>query len=54
MTTVADAWSVAVDAVIADNTLNRQGFVDALQTVLDGVSNAEGNAFCVFLTSSVM
>ena len=47
MTTVADAWDTAVDAVIADNTLNRGGFVDALQTVIDrGLSNAEGNAFC--------
>ena len=46
MTTVAEAYGAAVDAVIADNTLNRAGFVDALQTVLtQGVSNAEGNAF---------
>ena len=47
MPTVAEAYDAAVDAVIADNTLNRQGFVDAIQTVItQGVSNAEGNAFC--------
>lgn len=46
MTTVADAYNAGVDAVIADNTLNRGGFVDAIQTVItQGVSNAEGNAF---------
>ena len=46
MTTVADAYNAAVDAVIADNSLNRAGFVDALQTVIDaGMSNAEGNAW---------
>ena len=46
MTTVAEAYDAAVDAVIADNTLNRGGFVDAMQTVIDqGMSNAEGNAF---------
>ena len=46
MTTVAEAWGAAVDAVIADNTLNRGGFVDAMQTVItQGLSNAEGNAF---------
>ena len=44
MTTVADAYNAAVDAVIADNTLNRAGFVDALQTVItNGLSNQEGN-----------
>ena len=47
MPTVADAYNAAVDAVIADNTLNRGGFVDAIQTVItQGLSNAEGNAFC--------
>ena len=46
MTTVADAWQAGIDAVVADNTLNRAGFVDALQTVItDGLSNAEGNAY---------
>lgn len=46
MTTVSDAWAAGVDAVIADNSLNRGGFVDAIQTVItQGVSNAEGNAF---------
>ena len=47
MPTVADAYNAAVDAVIADNTLNRAGFVDAMQTVIDrGMSNQEGNDFC--------
>ena len=46
MTTVADAWAAGVDAVIADNNLNRGGFVDAMQTVITaGFSNADGNAF---------
>lgn len=47
MTTIADTFNAAVDAVIADNTLNRGGFVDAMQTVVTtGLSNAEGNDFC--------
>jgi hypothetical protein len=46
MTTVADAFEAGIDAVLADNTLNRAGFVDAMQTVITtGLSNAEGNAF---------
>ena len=46
MTTVADAYQAGIDAIVADNTLNRGGFVDAMQTVItDGLSNAEGNAY---------
>ena len=46
MSRYEDAWQAGIDAVIADNTLNRGGFVDALQTVIDrGLTNAEGNAF---------
>ena len=46
MTTLGDVWQAGIDAVIADNTLNRQGFVDAMQTVItSGLSNAEGNDF---------
>lgn len=45
-TTIAEVYEAGVDAVIADNTLNRAGFVDALQTVITtGLSNAEGNAY---------
>ena len=41
-----EVFEAGVDAVIADNTLNRQGFVDAMQTVVtSGFSNAEGNAW---------
>lgn len=44
MTTPADAWQAGIDAVVADNTLNRGGFVDALQTVLvRRFTNQEGN-----------
>ncbi len=47
MTTINDAWQAGIDAVVADNTLNRAGFVDALQTVLDRrFSNGDGNAWC--------
>lgn len=46
MTTINEAWQAGIDAVVADNTLNRGGFTDALQTVItDGLSNAEGNAW---------
>lgn len=46
MTTINEAWQAGIDAVVADNTLNRSGFVDAVQTVIDrGLSNAEGNAW---------
>ena len=44
MSTYNDAWQAGIDAVVADNTLNRQGFVDALQTVITiQFSNQEGN-----------
>lgn len=46
MSTLSDAWQAGIDAVIADNTINRQGFVDAIQTVVtQGLSNQEGNDF---------
>ena len=46
MTTINEAWQAGIDAVVSDNTLNRGGFVDAMQTVItDGLSNAEGNDY---------
>ena len=46
MANVRDAWEAGVDAVIADPTINRAAFVDAMQTVItQGLSNAEGNAY---------
>ena len=46
MTDIALAYQAGVDAVVADNGLNRGGFVDAMQTVItDNFSNAEGNAY---------
>ena len=46
MAELSEAWQAGIDAVIADNPLNRGGFVDALQTVAtSGLSNAEGNDF---------
>lgn len=43
---IEDAYQAGIDAVVADNTLNRGGFVDAMQTVItDGLDNAEGNAY---------
>lgn len=42
MTTAAEAWQAGIDAVVADNTLNRGGFADAIRTVLVfRFSNAE-------------
>ncbi len=44
MTTTRDGFEAGIDAVLADNTLNRQGFVDAVQTVItSSLSNQEGN-----------
>ncbi len=45
MTTNADAYQAGVDAVIADNTLNQNGFEDAVRTVATGISNAEADAW---------
>lgn len=42
MTTSTDAYQAGIDAVVADNTLNRGGFIDAIQATITGVSNAEG------------
>jgi hypothetical protein len=47
MTTYTDAWNAGIDAIIADPTLNRGGFVDAIQTVITiRFNNAAGNAWC--------
>lgn len=44
MTTSTDGYQAGIDAVIADNTLNRGGFIDAIQTELPGVGqNAAGD-----------
>lgn len=44
MADIREAWQAGVDAVVADNTINRGGFVDALQTVITTqFSNQEGN-----------
>lgn len=46
MATLQEAFEAGVDAVIADPTINRGAFVDAMQTVITaGLSNAEGNAW---------
>ncbi len=46
MATIEEAYQAGIDAVVADNTLNRGGFVDAMQLVItDNFSNAEGNAY---------
>lgn len=41
MNTNADAWAAGIDAVIADNTLNRGGFADAIRTVATLSNNGE-------------
>ena len=46
MTIYEDAWQAGIDAVIADPTINRGAFVDAMQTVItSGLANSEGNAY---------
>jgi hypothetical protein len=46
MTTISEAYEAAVDAVIADNTLAKSGFRDAIKTVATtGLSNAETTAW---------
>lgn len=45
MTTNVDAYRAGVDAVIADNTLNQNGFENAVKTVATGINNAEADAW---------
>jgi len=46
MTTIRDAYEAGVDAVLADNTLNKGGFADAIRTVLvSNFTNAEATAW---------
>jgi len=46
MPTTRDAFEAGIDAVIADNTLSRGGFADAIRTVLTAdFSNAEATAW---------
>ena len=46
MTTINEAYQAGIDAVVADNALNRGGFADAMRTVLTAqFSNAEATAW---------
>lgn len=46
MTTINDAWQAGIIAVVADNTLNKGGFADAVRTVISSnYSNAEAVAW---------
>jgi hypothetical protein len=46
MITLSEAWQAGIDAVVADNSLNRGQFTDAMQTVItDGLSQGEGNDY---------
>lgn len=46
MTTINDAWQAGIIAVVADNTLNKGGFADAVRTVISSnYSNAEATAW---------
>lgn len=46
MTTLSDAWQAGIDAVVADNTINRGDFADAIRTVVTvQFSNAEATAW---------
>lgn len=47
MTTLSDAYMEGVDAVIADNGLNKQGFRDAMKLVL--VSNASNSEITAWI-----
>lgn len=49
MTTNSEAFEAGVDAVIADNTLNQNGFENAVQTIATGISNAEADAWVAAL-----
>lgn len=46
MTTLADAYQAGIDAVVADNALNRGGFADAVRTVITAnFSNADATGW---------
>lgn len=46
MSTINDAWQAGINAVVADNTLNRGGFADAIRTVVTiQFSNADAGAW---------
>lgn len=46
MSTINEAWQAGIDAVVADNTLNKGGFADAVRTVItSNYSNAEATAW---------
>lgn len=46
MTTLRDAYEGGIDAVLADNTLDRGGFADAMRLVItDGLSNGDTTAW---------
>lgn len=46
MTTTAEAWQAGIDAVVADNGLNKGGAADAIRTVItSSFSNAEATGW---------
>jgi len=46
MITTSDAFQAGIDAVLADNTLGRGGFVDAIQTVIaQRFNNVQGSSW---------
>ncbi len=51
MTTIADIHQAGVDAVIADNTLNQNGFEDAIQAAIPGINNAEADDWVTALVA---
>lgn len=45
MTTLNDAFEAGVDAVIADNTINQNGFENAIQALVTTLGNADADAW---------
>ncbi len=46
MTTLSNAWQAGVDAVIADNSINKGDFADAIRTVItSNFSNSEATGW---------
>jgi hypothetical protein len=54
MTTISDLYQAGIDAIVADNTINMNGFADATAAVVPGISNAESDAWVIALLAEYL
>ena len=54
MTTISDLYQAGIDAIVANNTINMNGFESAIKAVVPGISNAESDAWVTALLAEYL